>query len=299
MKFINELIPFYPDIDNISSQILSVNDFNSLRGKTKEIIDGKMINNKLVGFRAYQIFIQRFFSPYTQYNGLLLAHEMGSGKTCTAFLVICFFLEKTILEKRKKVLVLCHNTLQIENIKRELKEKCAEILFKTTIMTEIEKTSFLYLLSKNVVYYSFSYVENLKHNNFSLIIVDEVHTVHLQKDESAIKKQLLQKGNLYFKMKKFLNNALKNNVKILLMTGTPISNHFSKLFQIMDFILPDELQFDTSDKDTLQMEEEYGIADTKRDEIYFDVVPEGVIIRSDPGRGCIEPSPRAGRRSSG
>lgn len=278
MKFINELIPFYPKIDELSTKLLTINDFNTLEGKTKEIIDGKIYNDKLIGFRAYQIFIKRFFSPFTPYNGLLMAHEMGSGKTCSAFLVISLFLDKSITTN-KKVLILCHNSLQIENIKGEITEKCTKILFRSTNFNNTEKPQFLALLRQNIHYSLFSQTDELSVTNISLIIVDEVHTVHLQKDEKMLKKQLpiQQKSNLYFKMKKFLNKALSQNIKILLMTGTPISNHFSKLFQIMDFILPEELQFDRIDKDAIEEERrdteieeaEHGIAESKRDEIYF------------------------------
>ena len=43
--------------------------------------------NKYQDFMEHQIFVQRYLSPYTPYNTLLLFHEVGSGKSgCVAAL---------------------------------------------------------------------------------------------------------------------------------------------------------------------------------------------------------------------
>jgi SNF2 family N-terminal domain. len=221
MKFLNSLLPIFPEIsENLSKDLLSITFFSELLDKTAENIDG---------FRGYQVFVQRFLSPLTPYRELLIKHSMGSGKTCTAFLVI---LSYTKYFRTQNCLVLVNNKSQIKNI-RSLLKKC--VVYLNT--KDYEKKVIENYIEKHIEFRTFDNVSKKKEKlqHIQVIIVDEAHTIH---DKTA-------EGALYSNMMLFLDDARKRQIRIILMTGTPITNHFSKLFQLMDLILPKELRFET------------------------------------------------------
>ena len=141
MRFVNSLLPNYPDIDNIDD-LMSINEFSELKDKTVEEIQGL--------YKSYQVFIRNFFSPLTPYNGLLLAHEMGSGKTCTAFLTITSFLE----DPSNIILILCHNSSQIENMKK-IMEECFNMYSDSLKMNYDTKMKYSLMKRKNIDYDSY------------------------------------------------------------------------------------------------------------------------------------------------
>lgn len=65
-----------------------------------------------------QKFLQNFISPMTPYNGLLLFHGVGVGKTCSSITIAEGFKEY-LEEKKKKVYVLLKPTIR-ENYKRSI-----------------------------------------------------------------------------------------------------------------------------------------------------------------------------------
>ena len=71
----------------------------------------------------HQNFLKNYISPDTPYNGVLIYHGTGVGKTCTAISIAEGF-KKTLRNINKKILVLL--TLKdnfINNIYNEIKEK--------------------------------------------------------------------------------------------------------------------------------------------------------------------------------
>ena len=77
---LTDFLPLYPSIDN---------DFNSSIQKKKEFYDLKLTKTeskpKSPGtLMKSQEIIARFISSHTPYDGILLYHEMGTGKTCSA-----------------------------------------------------------------------------------------------------------------------------------------------------------------------------------------------------------------------
>lgn len=231
MKFLNSLIPIFPDIsENISQELLNITLFGELAGRTEEIIEG---------FRGYQVFVQRFLSPLTPYRELLIKHSMGSGKTCTAFLVILAY-KQSVMGSVQNTILLANNKSQLKNI-RSLLKKCITFLPSE----EYEKRILDKYIEKNVKYMTFDSINKINRRdilqNVKVIIVDEAHIIHHKTAE----------GSLYKNMMTLFDKAREKRIRLVLMTGTPITNHFSKLFQLMDLLLPSNLRFEEYEKKKL------------------------------------------------
>lgn len=229
MKFLNSLLPIFPPISkNLSRDLLDITMFGNLLDKTEETING---------FRVYQIFVQRFLSPLTPYRELLIKHSMGSGKTCTAFLILLTYYQPSV----HNCIFLANNKSQIKNLKSILKT-CVSYL---TSSKDYEKKILANYIDSNIRYLTFDSVNKLDVKdllqNVKIIIIDEAHTIHNKTAE----------GTLYSNMMKLLDGARRRGIRTVLMSGTPITNHFSKLFQLMDLILPKELRFEMYEKEKL------------------------------------------------
>lgn len=229
MKFLNSLLPTYPEItNNLSTELLEISEFSQLVNKTTDNING---------FKGYQLFIQRFLSPLTPYKEVLIKHSMGSGKTCTAFLVIQMYYSF----KKHKCLILTQNKSQGKNVK-ELLKTCITYLQD---IKGYEKNLLEKYLEDNLLFETFGSIAKRgegekgrkRFQNFlkgiHIIVIDEAHTIHHKDTE-------LQ---LYLDIMNLLTEARERNIRIILITGTPIMNHFSKLFQLMDLILPQDKRF--------------------------------------------------------
>lgn len=83
--------------------------FDDVANQKCSLIDFKLTNN--------QKFIKNFLSPLTPYNGLLLFHGVGVGKTCTAISIAEQYL--TDFFKPKKVLVILSSNIK-DNFKKQL-----------------------------------------------------------------------------------------------------------------------------------------------------------------------------------
>jgi DNA or RNA helicases of superfamily II len=281
MRFINSLLPIYPGISkNISKELLELTIFSQLVNKTEQNING---------FRGYQVFVQRFLSPLTPYRELLIKHSMGSGKTCTAFLVIMINYPLRLRSRKQTCLVLAHNKSQIKNL-RSLLKTCITYLQD---IKEYEKTLLENHINDNVKYRTFSSVINTPINDtlqtITIIIVDEAHTIHHKESELA----------LYRHMMNLFEVARERKIRILLMSGTPITNYFSKLFQLMDLILPKDLRFSEFEKSKIKSYKDYNDDDDEENlekerlinDIYFDgdgeLKPEAVEVITKRFEGRI------------
>ena len=78
---ISNFIPFYPDLTdpNFSYNIARKKEFNDY-ALTSDY-------TQIPGLFRQQVIIQRFLSPETLYNELLIYHRVGAGKTATALAV--------------------------------------------------------------------------------------------------------------------------------------------------------------------------------------------------------------------
>jgi hypothetical protein len=122
---VNDYKSAYPDIEDpdFNEHLYRKKEFN--RNKSGPEYTGKdyasLANDKCsqVDFKltSNQKFIKNFISPFTPYNGLLLFHGVGVGKTCTAISIAEQYLHDQV--NPKKVLVILSGNIK-DNFKKQI-----------------------------------------------------------------------------------------------------------------------------------------------------------------------------------
>ena len=229
MDYIKSLIPYFPkNKELISKELYEMIDFYRL---------SENIENDHQGFRGYQKVIQLLFRPETDLKHVLLKHNPGSGKTRTALGIIITF----VLQEKRNIFIITPNKSQTGNIRdillyslNDLKEYTnEERLIIRSFITRMNIISFL----------DIPRIMTFLVNPPDLIIMDEVHMIHVNQHTTENFKKINKGLNIYQNIKHIFNSLLDKKTKIILMTGTPIVSDYKKLFEIMDLILPKELQF--------------------------------------------------------
>ena len=269
----------YPDPRNVT-------EFNNIIAQKKEFwdIQGRetgdyttfdeessvRCNSRYFKVAPHQIFVKRFLSPQTPYQSLLLFHDVGVGKTCTAISIA----EQYLNLYDKRVLVILSSTLR-DNFKKQIFDitrydlerhtanlctgtRYADMVVNRAHMTkdELEKT-----INKIIMkHYQFMGYKELfelfkkirehvekterdakKHERrykskiaeiFSdrLIIIDEAHNLRSTSDE--VDKRISQ---AFMEM---VSNV--KNVKLLLMTATPMFNDPREIVWLLNILLTND-----------------------------------------------------------
>ena len=252
----------YPNIDQFDDDILNPyeEDFYESVYKKKEFYEIRLEEFEKVpddtgSLMNHQKLISRFLSSNTLYDELLLLHEMGSGKTCTAIGAV----EQIRKEgKFQGALYLAKGDALVNNFINELVFKCTDgryIPEGYKDLTDLEKVHRTRKAIKD--YYTTNTFETFakkikthktkdalskwcQEENFnnSVIIIDEVHNLRMkaQVEEDGKKINL----NVYKEFYRFLH-AVKD-CKILLMSGTPMKDGVDEIASVMNLILPADKQ---------------------------------------------------------
>lgn len=266
---IEDFLPKYRDTQKSSNPLFNPytdkNFYKSLYYK-KEFYDEKLPRIEAIPTEPGQLFkhqkiISRFLSSHTLYNELLLAHSMGTGKSCSAIGVV----EQIRREggKFKGALVLAPGKGLLDNFVQEIALKCTHNKYLpdnySSIRGEKNRMHALRQAVKNFykfrTYMTFAkdiermIVKNIPKDDpnreekmykniresFSnlIIIMDEVH--HIRPKPNAKKDE-----RVTYEMIKLLCRVT-NNRKILLMSGTPMRDGPEEIASIMNLILPRDI----------------------------------------------------------
>jgi superfamily II DNA or RNA helicase len=197
----------------------------------------------------HQKFISRYLSSYTLYPSLLLFHEPGTGKSCSAFAVT----EKIKSENSsiKGALILARGQGLIDNLINELVFKCTKGQYIPEDFESLTKLEKKIRIKKMIShFYDFEtfavfakkvskWTDEKIISDYSdlVIIIDEVHNLRLtdEGEDKDIK--------TYENIHRFLH--LVKNCKILLMSGTPMKDQPEEIATIMNLILPLNKQLPT------------------------------------------------------
>lgn len=270
-------LPFYPEIID--------SDFNKKIYEKKEFNDQKLLEynekNNNFGLKKNQEFITRYFSAYTPYDGLLLFHEMGLGKTFASIGSI----EKMLNSKDSSfdgAVIFANGDKLLDNFKNEVFLYTKK--YNPTIETHpgiFDKNGNIYdkehyrkqqLKNLNVNYEFKTFrkfastfrtlkdkTELLKNYSNKYIIIDEIQNI--RDDEKKYKE------NVYKSFYEFLHTI--NNSKVLLLSGTPMKDSVKEIADIMNLIIPRSMALPVQSKflkDYFSLENEiYNIRDDKRD----------------------------------
>jgi superfamily II DNA or RNA helicase len=196
-----------------------------------------------------QEFLARFLSPKTLNNELLLFHQVGTGKTCSAINIA--ELAMSMEPKLKRVLVLVKGETFEKNFINELAFQCTpgeyipenyskltskEKVFRlnANIRKKYQMSTF-YKFAKSLSKISNEYIKRDYSNR--VIIIDEVHNIK----EMENKKE----GRVYVYKQIFRFLHLIENSKVVLLSATPMKDNITEFASIMNLILPLKMQLPT------------------------------------------------------
>lgn len=254
-----DFLPSYPNIDVDENKLLNPyeGDFNDVLFKKKEFYENKLekienIPNEKGVSMSNQRTIARYMSSNTLYNGILIVHEMGSGKTCTSIGAI-----EQIKEENGTIdgaVIFASGDKMLDNFKMEIALKCTsgqyrpddyDSLTHRENITRINKlvSNFYDIKDNTFTKFSQNVIGKLSDeeiiNRYSnkILVIDEVHNlrIHDNKEEST----------RYNNFHRFLH--LVKNCKIILLSGTPMVNDPNEIASVMNLILPMEHQLPDGD----------------------------------------------------
>lgn len=88
---------------------------------------------------AHQKMISTFINPYTIYDGLLIIHEMGTGKTCTAVSAAEAFLQDHVLKYPHTILKNIIVLTRGEGLQNNFINEIANVCTKGQYLTDANK----------------------------------------------------------------------------------------------------------------------------------------------------------------
>ena len=228
--------------ETFNNDVNSLEEFTSLKLPREEEVPqhpGDLL--------LHQRLIANFINPHTPYNGLLLVHEMGTGKTCSAVAVAERFIrseQRQFPETRlKNIIVLTKGKGLQNNFINEIANVCTKGQYLEGIDYVKNRDR---RVRKNIkVNYTFDTFEvfskNLrklqdweKTNTYenTLFIVDEAHHLRMSNDP--------EERNIYKEI--FSLFELLKHRKILLLTGTPMKDQPEEIVNLMNLIIPNKLE---------------------------------------------------------
>lgn len=258
MDYITDFLPKYPNVKDQTKELFNPYPnvpFNAAIYNKKEFNRLERIEElpKEAGIHMkHQENISNFLSSNTMYDVLVVDHEMGTGKTCTAVHSI----EKIRNEKNsnfKGAMIFANGQGLLNNFKNELIFKCTDgqyIPEDYEDLTNKQKDNQNRLNSKIKHFYRFNTFETFAKNTIKklsdedlikiysnrIIVMDEIHNIQLKADaKSGL--------NVYKEFHRFFH--LIKNFKIILLSGTPMKDGPEEIASVMNLVLPVNEQLPT------------------------------------------------------
>lgn len=250
---LDDLVYTYPDEN--------AEDFQTLITSKQEFLELSPQPGQLFG---HQKLVQRYM---LEYDRLLVIHETGTGKSCTAFSTseqfkvgmvsaVVNFIDDYIKPQRtsiRHIYILTRSNLLIEELKFQLACKCTQGEYLTRKVQEASsETARKGNLTREInKYYSMftykTFINRLIERNLSdddlrtlysgsLFIVDEAHNLHIDPQQDSQESQRIIYNQLWR-----LFHVIERS-KIMLLTATPMINEVAEIAPIMNLILPEESQ---------------------------------------------------------
>jgi superfamily II DNA or RNA helicase len=202
---ISKIFKLYEPIDIYHKILFELfNEDNDSPEIEKQLIklEDTIIYNKLYDFQKGGV--RSLIRMLNKYNGAILADAVGLGKTWSALAVMKSF------QNKADVLLLCP---------KKLEQNWRQYLKKNNSIFEEDKIDFdiKFHTDLRVGGFDDNYIQYLLNDKSKLIVIDESH--NLRNDKSSRYKffieEILQKS--------------KGNIKILLLSATPINNSFKDI----------------------------------------------------------------------
>jgi len=232
--------------------------------------------------KEQQSILPNFMNPNTPYKGVILMHGVGSGKTMTAIQVAEGFKEQ-VKKYNTKIYVLVPGPNTRENFKKELINTTGDTYLKNRESLNQMNKQEIEQEKRNAIYNALQYYKILSYKTFykkvlgekivekKLVGDNKIKSSYRRNTEGDYEREIVVdkinnmnntllivdeahniSGNEYGEaLKKIIKNS--ENLRILLLTATPMINLADEIVDLLNFIRPenDKVQRDkifTSDK---------------------------------------------------
>lgn len=259
-----DLLPSYPDMmaDDFHDTISRKREFASLRLDPAEDVPAAPGD-----LMKHQQFVQRFMSAYTPYDKLILFHDVGTGKTCSA--VGAAEAMRMTGDSVKRALVVLPGPRNIATFRTSLAEVCTHGQYipatkpGEVLTADGRNKRMINLISKNYEFITFMTLAKLlrgisdafvkKTYSNRMIIIDEAHNIRTLDDVEPEEGSRMSKAELkehskllYEQIHRLLH--LAENTKIILMTATPMADSPGDLASLLNLLLPSAMQLPYGDE---------------------------------------------------
>ena len=237
--------------------------------KTSEDIKGyrEGVCTRKFQLQEHQILMGNFMSPNTPYSGLLIFHGLGSGKTIAGITIAQQFIEQ-VQKYGNKIVVLCSGPLIKENWKNELLKATGEMFLKEGDRTMFVAEADRLKAEKNAINIALQYYRFMSYRSFYKKVLgekivekqktkdDKVKVTYRKTKEGEFERDVAidriynldntvcivdeahnLTGNAYGEALLKIIKASKN-LKVVLLTATPMKNLGDDLIELLNFIRP-------------------------------------------------------------
>ena len=206
---------YYPEISSskFNEEIYLKREFRNNEIKEDINFNEKKNKKKIKDFELdpHQVFLKNYISPDTPYNGILIFHGTGVGKTCSAISIAEGF-KKTLKNINKKVLILSNLR---DNFKKEIFDFSKENLSKQFQNINFQCTGKSYDLGKDSIYLT----KNQKMKEVAKMIKSYYEFIGYIKFANDIKKKTNDwdgsDSNVTEDIKKFISREFDDRVIII------------------------------------------------------------------------------------
>ena len=214
--------------------------------------------SSIIHFNKTQNFVRRYFTPESDRKGILLAHSVGTGKTCSAIATATTSFER----EGYTILWVTRTTLKTDIWKNMFDQICSDSLRQLGSLPSDAKAR-MRLLSKAwsirpMSYKQFSNLVSGKNSMYqalvkrngptdplrkTLLIIDEAHKLYGETDMSALEKPDMLA--LHESIMRSYEISGAESVRIMLMTATPITTSPMEFVKLMNLCVERPRQMDT------------------------------------------------------
>lgn len=237
---LEDFLPEYPSINDpyFQQKLYNKEEFYKYRlNREQEELDPS-------GYLNQQIIGAHFMSSHTEYDGLLVFHQQGVGKTCFAHAVAeelrksgsykrCIVLARgrdLLINIMRSFVYSCLKDVAIQ--KKKFKDSRAEVAAIRKMLKTFYSFNTFLVFSREIALLSDEQIVSRFSN--TIIIVDEVHNISAADAKNE---------GVYPQVHRLFH--LAQNCKKLIMSATPMSDEVAEIATIMNLILPKEEQLPT------------------------------------------------------
>lgn len=193
-------------------------------------------------FLKHQSRIANVLSPFTPFKEMLIIHEMGTGKTCTALAVAERYLNNISdynmgVYSLNKIIIVTKSVSAHDVFIKDMMETCRFSKYENDNVRDTRlkiKKDFLFKTFETFTRELLNITDKKIKEKYekSLIIVDEAHNIRKKQDNELV--------HCYSQIYR-LFHVLRHR-KIILLTGTPMKDSDVEIVHLFNLLLPEEKQ---------------------------------------------------------